>query len=84
MPVFIIVGRDLVVTVLRLIRPHSAQLKVSLEAKFKTASLMILVMAPFVLIASGLRDIGAWYFYWLGGIWFIAILSGWTAMRYLR
>ena len=83
-PIVGIIVRDVVVTALRLFRPHTTALTVSAEAKFKTAALMVLIMMPFVFYIAGLRDIADWYFFWVGGIWFIASLSAWTALAYLR
>jgi CDP-diacylglycerol--glycerol-3-phosphate 3-phosphatidyltransferase len=83
-PVLIILGRDILVTAIRLSGPQTHKLAVSIEAKLKTAFLMGLILAPFVFVSLGLQDLTSYYFYWVGGVWFIAILSGWTAHRYFR
>jgi len=83
-PVAVIVLRDLVVTGLRLRAGAPETLKVSYDAKVKTAIQMILTAAPFVLVLVGLRDLSAWFYYWVGGVWFLAVLTLWTALPYLR
>jgi len=50
---------------------------------------MIMTAAPFVLVtldlATPLRlPVEVWFFYWVGGVWFIAILTAWTALPYVR
>lgn len=87
-PVAIILGRDVIMTGLRLTRRDraapSAPLAVSQDAKFKTALHMALIAAPFVLVIAGFTDVGAWYHVWIGAVWFAALLSLWTAWGYLR
>ncbi|OAB55932.1 hypothetical protein AY599_13665 [Leptolyngbya valderiana BDU 20041] len=83
-PVAVIVLRDLVVTGLRLRAGAPETLNVSYDAKVKTAIQMVLTAAPFVLVLAGLRDLSVWFYYWVGGIWFLAVLTVWTALPYLR
>ncbi|WBQ13660.1 CDP-alcohol phosphatidyltransferase family protein [Hyphomonadaceae bacterium BL14] len=88
-PVAVIVGRDVLVTALRFTRPAPATLNVTGEARTKTALAMIMTAAPFVLVtldlATPLRlPVEVWFFYWVGGVWFIAILTAWTALPYVR
>ena len=84
--VVIIVGRDVLVTALRLSRLNSREvpLPVTDEAKFKTGLHMVLIALPFLLVLTGLRDVEGWFYYWVGGVWLAALLSAWTAMPYLR
>lgn len=83
-PVLIIVTRDVVVTLLRLLSGESKPVAVSFDAKMKTAFLFLLILMPFIFIISGLINLEVWYPYWLGGIWFITILSIWTGFKYFR
>ena len=82
-PVAVIVIRDLAVTSLRLnaLDQTARPLPVSAEAKFKTGVVMILVALPFLL---ALLNIAGWFYIWVGGVWFAALLSAWTARPYLR
>ncbi|KAA5804889.1 hypothetical protein F1654_02510 [Alkalicaulis satelles] len=89
LPVAIIVGRDGLVTILRFTRPAPATLTVTSEARTKTALAMIMTAAPFVLVTIDLATparlpVEAWFFYWVGGVWFIALLTAWTAFPYVR
>jgi len=84
-PVALIAVRDLAVTGLRL-RPGGSReqaLVVTGLAKTKTAAEMIVIALPFVLVLVGQTDVARWFFYWLGGVWFIALLSLWTGWGYL-
>lgn len=88
-PVAVIVGRDVLVTALRFTRPAPATLNVTSDARTKTALAMIMTAAPFALVALDLAapvslPVEAWFFYWVGGVWFIAVLSAWTAFPYVR
>jgi CDP-diacylglycerol--glycerol-3-phosphate 3-phosphatidyltransferase len=88
-PVAVIVGRDVLVTALRFTRPAPATLNVTSDARTKTALAMGMTAAPFALVALDLATpvslpVEAWFFYWVGGVWFIAILTAWTAMPYVR
>jgi len=88
-PVAVIVGRDVLVTALRFTRPAPATLNVTGEARTKTALAMIMTAAPFALVALDLYTpvalpLDAWFFYWVGGVWFIAVLSAWTAIPYVK
>jgi len=85
LPVAAIAVRDVAVTILRL-RPGGAReqaLVVTGPAKMKTAAEMIVIALPFVLILAGQRDVAGWFFYWVGGVWFVALLSLWTGWGYL-
>lgn len=84
-PVALIAVRDLAVTGLRL-RPGGSReqaLVVTGLAKTKTAAEMIVIALPFVLVLVGQTDVARWFFYWVGGVWFIALLSLWTGWGYL-
>lgn len=88
-PVAVIVGRDVLVTALRFTRPAPATLNVTSDARTKTALAMIMTAAPFALVAIDIATpvrlpVEAWFFYWVGGVWFIAILTAWTALPYVR
>lgn len=83
-PVAIIIARDLTITGLRLNSGAAVLLQVSPSAKLKTALQMILTGAPFVLIIAGLQDVSVWYFYWVGAVWALAVITVWTALPYLR
>ncbi|PWE16687.1 hypothetical protein DDZ18_10780 [Marinicauda salina] len=82
-PVAIIILRDLLVTGLRLngLSETDTPLAVTEEAKFKTGVVMILVALPFLL---ALLNITGWFYIWVGGVWFAALLSAWTGWPYLR
>lgn len=84
LPVAMILARDLTITGLRLNAADSAVLTVTSDAKMKTALQMGVTAAPFVLVIAGLRDVSAWYYYWVGAVWFLAILTIWTALPYLK
>ena len=84
LPVLVIVGRDVAVTALRFVRPSPGTLHVTLTAKIKTALQMIITAAPFALIAVGFRDVALWYHYWIGAVWFLALLTVWSAWPYFR
>lgn len=84
LPVIVILGRDLAVTYARLAYPSQGTLHVTEMAKYKTAAQMIVVSLPFAFIGLGLTDIGLWYHYWIGGVWFLAVLTAWSAWPYLR
>lgn len=90
--VAVIVGRDVIVTGLRLSRlgRREVPLPVTDDAKFKTGLQMILIALPFVavgaLYGAGLSQ-AIWdtlVLIWVGGVWLAAILSAWTAVPYLR
>ncbi|TGY90081.1 CDP-alcohol phosphatidyltransferase family protein [Marinicauda algicola] len=84
--VAIIVGRDVVVTGLRLSRlsRDEVPLPVTDDAKFKTGLVMILIALPYLLVLFGMREVAAWFYLWVGGVWLAAALSAWTAVPYLR
>lgn len=84
LPVVIILGRDIAVTALRFIRPSKGALTVTSTAKIKTALQMVITAAPFVIILIGLRDPAVWYHYWIGAVWFLALLTVWSARPYLE
>ena len=84
LPVAIIIARDLTVTGLRLNAAQPAALAVTADARIKTALQMAVTAAPFVLIIAGLRDVSLWYYYWVGAVWFLAALTVWTALPYLK
>jgi CDP-diacylglycerol--glycerol-3-phosphate 3-phosphatidyltransferase len=84
LPVAIILARDLTITGLRLNAADPAALTVTNDAKIKTALQMAVTAAPFVLVIAGLRDVSAWYYYWVGAVWFLAVLTIWTALPYLK
>ncbi len=83
-PVAIIIARDLTVTGLRLNTAAPQGLAVTAEARLKTALQMVVTAAPFVLILIGFRDVSLWYYYWVGAVWFLAVLTAWTAIPYLK
>jgi CDP-diacylglycerol--glycerol-3-phosphate 3-phosphatidyltransferase len=84
LPVLVIVGRDIAITVLRLVRPSPGTLHVTLTAKTKTALQMVITAVPFALILVGFRDIALWYHYWIGAVWFLALLTAWSAWPYVQ
>lgn len=84
LPVLAIVGRDVAVTALRFIRPSAGTLHVTLMAKTKTALQMIITAVPFGLIIIGFRDPALWYHYWIGAVWFLALLTAWSAWPYIK
>lgn len=83
-PVAAILARDLTITGLRLNAAAPATLTVTTEAKIKTALQMAVTAAPFILVVAGLKDVAVWYYYWVGAVWFLAILTVWTAIPYLN
>lgn len=84
LPVLVIVGRDVAVTVLRFARPSPGTLHVTTLAKTKTAFQMVITAAPFGLVLLGLEDPALWYHYWIGAVWFLALLTAWSALPYLQ
>lgn len=84
LPVLVIVLRDLVLTGLRLRSAEPAAFAVSPEAKLKTALQMVVVLAPFAIVLAGFRDVAAWFYLWVGAVWFVAVLAIWTALPHLR
>ena len=83
LPVIVIVGRDIAITALRFIRPSKGALTVTPSAKIKTALQMVITAAPFVFILIGLKDPALWYHYWIGAVWFLALITVWTARPYI-
>ena len=83
LPVVVIIGRDIIITLKRLGRPVADQrdLQVSQTAKLKTGFQMIILILPFAL---DLLDITSWFYVWVGGVWFIALLSLYTGWAYLK
>ncbi|WP_306016534.1 CDP-alcohol phosphatidyltransferase family protein [Oceanicaulis sp. MMSF_3324] len=84
LPVLVILGRDIAITALRFIRPSKGALTVTPAAKMKTALQMIITAAPFVLVIIGLTDPALWYHYWIGAVWFLALLTIWSAGPYVQ
>lgn len=84
LPVLVILGRDIAVTSLRFARPSKGALEVTAEAKIKTALQMVITAAPFGMIAIGFRDPALWYHHWIGAVWFLALLTVWSARPYLK
>jgi CDP-diacylglycerol--glycerol-3-phosphate 3-phosphatidyltransferase len=84
-PVMLIIGRDVLMTGIRLtsLEADPNPVPVSAEAKFKTAIQMIIVAMPFVMTILGV-DIELWFFIWVGGVWFAAVLGATTAWGYFR
>lgn len=82
-PVVVILLRDILVTVKRLQRPVSGQgeLQVSQSAKYKTALQMMILVLPFVM---DLLNLMSAIYLWVGGVWFIALLSAQTALGYFK
>ena len=83
LPVMVILGRDIAITALRFIRPSRGALTVTATAKIKTALQMVITAAPFALILVGLQDPALWYHYWIGAVWFLALLTVWSARPYV-
>ena len=83
LPVIAIIGRDAAITALRFIRPSKAALTVTSTAKIKTALQMVITAAPFVLVMIGMTDLALWYHYWVGAVWFLALLTVWSARPYV-
>ena len=84
LPVLVILGRDIAVTGLRFARPSKGTLEVTTTAKIKTALQMVITAAPFAMIALGLQDPALWYHYWIGAVWFLALLTVWSARPYIK
>lgn len=83
LPVIAIIGRDAAITALRFIRPSKGALTVTSTAKIKTALQMVITAAPFVLVMIGMTDLALWYHYWVGAVWFLALLTVWSARPYV-
>jgi CDP-diacylglycerol--glycerol-3-phosphate 3-phosphatidyltransferase len=83
-PVALVVVRDMVVTGLRLRSSAPETLAVSYDAKVKTAIQMVVTAAPFALVLAGFTEVSVWFYYWVGTVWFLAVLSVWTALPYWR
>lgn len=84
LPVLAIIGRDVLITALRFLRPSKGTLEVTSAAKTKTALQMIITAAPFILILIGFEDPALWYHYWIGAVWFLALLTVWSARPYVE
>jgi len=83
LPIAVILARDLAITALRFMRPGPGVLTVTPSAKLKTAIQMMVVAAPFILVTLNWVSIEVWYHYWIGSVWFLALLTIWSAMPYL-
>ena len=83
-PVVFILFRDVLLTLKRIRDPGSPALSVSQDAKLKTGLQFLLIAFPFICFAFGYVDIVAWYPYWLGGVWFVSLLSVFTLWHYLK
>ena len=83
LPVIAIIGRDAAITALRFILPSKGALTVTSTAKIKTALQMVITAAPFVLVMIGMTDLALWYHYWVGAVWFLALLTVWSARPYV-
>lgn len=83
LPVIAIIGRDAAITALRFIRPSKGALTVTSTAKIKTALQMVITAAPFVLVMIDMTDLALWYHYWVGAVWFLALLTVWSARPYV-
>ncbi|MGX6647970.1 CDP-alcohol phosphatidyltransferase family protein [Maricaulaceae bacterium MS644] len=90
-PVVIVLARDAAVTALRLGRGSGdKRLSVTFDAKMKTAIQMAVVAAPFGLYPALIAfdaspdTIADTTLYWVGTVWFLAVLSVWTALPYWR
>lgn len=83
LPVIAIIGRDAAITALRFIRPSKGALTVTSTAKIKTALQMVITAAPFVLVMIGMTNLTLWYHYWVGAVWFLALLTVWSARPYV-
>jgi hypothetical protein len=44
---------------------------------------MVITAAPFVLVMIGMTDLALWYHYWVGAVWFLALLTVWSARPYV-
>ena len=83
LPVIAIIGRDAAITALRFILPSKGALTVTSTAKIKTALQIVITAAPFVLVMIGMTDLALWYHYWVGAVWFLALLTVWSARPYV-
>ncbi len=84
-PVAIIIGRDIVVTGLRLMSPKPSALSATSTAKLKTFFQMLLVIAPLVWPLLGIQSEAAtqdFVLYWSVAVWFTAGLTIWSALPY--
>ncbi|MFP4518634.1 MAG: CDP-alcohol phosphatidyltransferase family protein [Oceanicaulis sp.] len=90
LPVVVIVLRDLVVTGLRLRSGAPQTLAVSYDAKIKTAVQMVITALPLVAVPVLIAmDASQVFFdnaviFWIGGVWFLAVLTVYTALPYWR
>ncbi len=86
LPVFVIIFRDVLITVLRFVGLGAGAMKVSIAAKIKTAYEM-LVVAFFLFALATLSPAtalsGALLTSWLFALWGAAILSAWTGIAYV-
>ncbi|MCR9128860.1 MAG: CDP-alcohol phosphatidyltransferase family protein [Alphaproteobacteria bacterium] len=90
LPVAIIIARDLTITGLRLNAAEPTVLTVTRDAKIKTALQMAVTAAPFVFVpilsvtgaSQATRD--HVIIFWFGAVWFLAVLTVWTALPYLK
>lgn len=90
---FVIVARDLGITLWRMMSPDGEGVRVSRLAKYKTALELIAVGAPVVLTGAYVAwgsgvELGAEHLQLLAGAWAVllasaAALSAWTGLQYL-
>ena len=83
-PVFIIIGRDLAITLIRLRATDGEGVRVSTLAKYKTALELIAVGLPLLLALPGIGFTAPFYAIWMSCLWLAAGLSAYTGAAYLR
>ena len=87
LPVAVILVRDLTVTGLRLTSDKPSALAATTTAKLKTAFQMGVVALPFLVVMLGPHSdtaMAVYALFWQASVWFLAILTVWTAWPYWR
>ncbi len=82
-PVAIIVGRDLLITLLRMVASDGEGPKVSNLAKWKTTLELIAVAMPIFMALPFVGISSVLMMAWLAALWLAAALSLYTGLRYL-
>jgi CDP-diacylglycerol--glycerol-3-phosphate 3-phosphatidyltransferase len=82
-PTLVIVGRDVFITMLRLLAPDGEGAPVSYLAKVKTTLELIAVAMPIFMALSWIGFSTPLNILWMITLWGAAILSAWTGLGYL-
>lgn len=82
-PVLVIVGRDVFITILRLLSEDGEGVRVAYLAKIKTALELVAVAMPIFMSLNWIGFTPELNLAWMIVLWVAAILSAWTGLGYL-